>query len=353
MPGKLIHAKAGDGVGSVAGPTGTGDNGPMLIVTPNPAVDHTVRLAELRPGEVLRAGDGASAAGGKGGNVARAAGCLGARATILAPVPEVGGENLRALYRAEGFALVAVPVPGRVRTCTVLLEDAGRVTLINEAGARFDAADWDRLMGALAELLDGSDAPGPIVCSGSMPPGAPVEGYAQIVQAGHRAGREVLVDAAGPALRAAIAAGADLVCPNLSEAEAVIDSAGTDKPATGERVHDDGDDVPGRAAAAANALRGLGARWAVVTAGAAGAAICGPDVADWASVPEVTVRNPIGAGDSFLAGLVTARESGRDWPTAIRRGLATGSASVEQAGAGVVDPTRVDEMEAAVAAQRQ
>jgi sugar/nucleoside kinase (ribokinase family) len=88
----------------------------------------------------------------------------------------------------------------------------------------------------------------------------------------------------------------------------------------------------------------------VVTAGAAGAAIGGPDVAEWARVPAVTVRNPIGAGDSFLAGLVTARESGRDWPAAIRRGLATGSASVEQDGAGVVDPARVDDLEAALLA---
>ena len=351
MPPMLIPAKAGTGRAPGGHTHPTGDNGSMLIVTPNPAVDHTVRLSELRPGEVLRAGDGTSAAGGKGGNVARAAGCLGAQATVLAPVPEIGGEHLRALYRAEGFTLVTVPVPGRVRTCTALLEDGGRVTLINEPGAHLGTADWNRLMATLAELIDDPDTPGPIVCSGSMPPGAPVDGYARIVLAGHRAGREVLVDASGPALRAAIEAGADLVCPNLSEAESVIAPAGADPAQAGERVHEDGDDVPERALAAANAVRDLGAGWAVVTAGAAGAAICGPDVADWAPVPGVRVRNPIGAGDSFLAGLVTARESGRDWPAAIRRGLAAGSASVEQHGAGMVDPARVEELEAAIAAR--
>ncbi len=325
----------------------------MLIVTPNPAVDHTVLLPQLRPGEVIRAGEGASVAGGKGGNVTRAAACLGVRATVLAAVPETGGDHLRALYAAEGFALIAVPVPGRVRTCTALLEDGGRVTLINESGARLSPADWDRLMAALAEVIDepGSD---PIVCSGSLPPGAPEDGYAQIVRAGHRAGREVVVDASTRALAHALRAGPELVSPNLSEAEAVIaasraeTAAAPEVTAAAEPVHDGGDDVPERAGAAAAALRGLGAAWVVVTAGAAGAAVAGPGYSRWLAAPAVTVRNPIGAGDSFLAGLVTARMAGRDWPNAIRRGLAAGSASVEQQRAGVLDPARVSQLDAAL-----
>lgn len=320
----------------------------MLIVTPNPAVDHTVRLAELRPGEVIRTGPGVSVAGGKGGNVARAAACLGVRATVLAAVPQTGGEHLRSLYAAEGFALVTVPVAGGVRTCTALLEDGGRVTLLNEPGARSEPGDWDRLMGALERLLaDPAAAPGPVVCSGSLPPGAPADAYALVVRVGHGAGREVLVDASGRPLSLAIAAGADLVCPNLSEAETVT-AGGSGAPAV-ESVHDDAGDVPARAAAAATALHASGARWAVVTAGAAGAAFAGAGAAGWLPAPGVRVRNPIGAGDSFLAGVATARMAGRDWPAAIRRGLAAGSASVEQDGAGVVDPARVDELERQIA----
>ena len=70
----------------------------------------------------------------------------------------------------------------------------------------------------------------------------------------------------------------------------------------------------------------------------------------WFPAPRVAVRNPIGAGDSFLAGVATARAAGRDWPDAVRRGLAAGSASVEQDAAGVVDPSRVDQLEALLAA---
>ncbi len=333
----------------------------MLIVTPNPAVDRTVRLATLRPGEVIRTRVGRSAAGGKGANVARAARCLGAPGTVLAFVPRSGGAYLESLYAVEGLALVAVPVAGAVRTCTALLEDAGRVTLLNEPGPALADGDWDRLMAALREALSaGVRAPGPVVCSGSLPPGAPVGGYARVVLAGHDAGREVAVDSSGEPLALAVAAGADLVCPNLSEAERTISAmtaqapvpgtsagprASSPAPVDAEKVHDGGDDVPGRAAAAAAALHGMGAAWAVVTAGAAGAAVCGPGTARWLPAPAASVRNPIGAGDSFLAGVVAARQSGRDWLGATRRGLAAGSASVEQEAAGVLDPARVDQLE--------
>ena len=313
----------------------------MLIVTPNPAVDYTVRLAELRVGEVLRTRPGRAVAGGKGGNVARAARCLGVHATVLALMPQGGREHLEALYAAEGFALRSVPVAGQVRTCTAIIEDGGRVTLLNEPGADVTDDDWARLMDAVRQHCT-TDAERLVLCSGSLPPGAPANGYAQIVRLGHELGCEVIVDASREVLGHALAAGADLVSPNVSEAEAALSgSAGT----AGEPVDDDGADVPERAQAAAAGLLGRGARWAVVTAGSAGAAVAGPDYAAWLPAPRVIAANPIGAGDSFLAGVATARLAGRDWPAAVRRGLASGSASVEQAGAGVVDPARVDELE--------
>jgi 1-phosphofructokinase family hexose kinase len=321
----------------------------MLIVTPNPAVDHTVRVEALRPGEVIRTGPGVSVAGGKGGNVTRAARQLGTRASVLAFLPEVGAAHLQSLYAAEDFELIGVPVAGRVRTCTAMIEADGRVTLLNEPGAAVTEADWARLMAALRVRADGERL---IICSGSLPPGAPLDGYARIVREGHVYGCEVIVDASGEALVHALRDGADLVCPNVSEAEAAIASVAGSGGGAGSRaepVYDDGDDVPDRAAAAAAGLLELGAGWAVVTAGAAGAAVAGPGHRAWLPSPAVTVRNPIGAGDSFLAGVATARLAGSGWPVAVRRGLASGSASVEQDGAGVVDPARVDELERIIA----
>src|SRR5690606_30636739 len=144
-----------------------------------------------------------------------------------------------------------------------------------------------------------------LVCSGSLPPGVPDDGYARLVEIGHRAGARVVVDAARAALAAALAAGPDVITPNLAEAESVLYG-----PAH-EAVAETGDDVPDRARRAVLELCRRGARSAAVTAGAAGTAFGDAGGAVWLPTVPVRVVNPIGAGDSFVAGLVEAFEEGR------------------------------------------
>lgn len=142
-------------------------------------------------------------------------------------------------------------------------------------------------------------------------------------------------------LRAATTAGADLVCPNLSEATTVL----SDEPFSVEEVDERGDDIADRAMDAAGRLLALGAGHAAVTAGASGVALAGPGLAGWLPAVRVKSRNPIGAGDSFLAGTMLARERGADWSAAVRFGMAAAASSVENDGAGVVDPGRVAAIE--------
>ncbi|MBO9386240.1 MAG: hypothetical protein J7453_07365, partial [Thermomicrobium sp.] len=62
----------------------------------------------------------------------------------------------------------------------------------------------------------------------------------------------------------------------------------------------------------------------------------------------VTIRNPIGAGDAFVAGLATGLVRG--WPIerAVRLAAATGSASVETVQPGAVERERAAELARAV-----
>jgi sugar/nucleoside kinase (ribokinase family) len=75
------------------------------------------------------------------------------------------------------------------------------------------------------------------------------------------------------------------------------------------------------------------------TAGAAGV--------DWVPTVPVDVVSAVGAGDSFLGGVVLALDAAGgagdvDWVGAVVRGTATATASCEQLRAGGVDPGRVD-----------
>jgi fructose-1-phosphate kinase PfkB-like protein len=176
-----------------------------------------------------------------------------------------------------------------------------------------------------------------LVCSGSLPPGAPEDGYALLASLARGAGRRCVIDATGSALAAALDASPDVVAPNLGEAEGVLHGR------TDEAV-DAAPDARPRALQAARDLVARGAQAAVVTAAAAGAAVAWGDEAVWVSAPRVRVVNPIGAGDVLTAGLAAALERGVGLADALREGVAAASAAVEHPVAGRFEPRRMLEL---------
>ena len=82
----------------------------MLIATPNITVDRTVRLAQSRPGSVLRPARAVVTAGGKEVNVGRMADAFGRRATLAGFRPEDDSAVLDRLFTAEPIDFVGGPV---------------------------------------------------------------------------------------------------------------------------------------------------------------------------------------------------------------------------------------------------
>ncbi len=304
----------------------------MLVVTPNLCIDRTIQIEELVAGGVSRPQRAVVTLGGKGVNVARVGRALGHEVPVVGFVPEGDAERLRALAVAEGAQLVEVPVAGEARVATILIEASGRVTVLNEPGPDVDAACWQRLVERLRALLPSHST---MACSGSVPPGSPPEAYATCVEAAHAAGSFAVVDGQVQALAAALGAEPDVVTPNLAEAEAVLVGS------AGELVEPSGPDVAERSIESARALVSRGARHAVVTAGSRGAAYASSrgELA-WCAAPVVEVRNPVGAGDALVGGLLDRIEAGDSVAEAVRVAVAVASASCEQDLAGGLDPAR-------------
>jgi 1-phosphofructokinase family hexose kinase len=306
----------------------------MLIAGPNLTIDRTLGLAELRPGEVLRFDDAVVTAGGKGVNVARTAQALGAPGTLVGFVPGHTGAAAAALLADEGIALVAVAVGGEIRSTAVILERSGRVTVLNEPGPAIAEDDWQRFEAAVAERIAVHRV---LACSGSLPPGAPDDAYARLATVAERAGAIAIVDVTGGQLAAALEARAGVVTPNLAEAEGLLHGRADETVEAGDAA-----EVRERAQAAAAELVARGARRAIVTAAAAGAAVAdGPDVA-WLAAPRAEVRNPVGAGDALVGGLAVALERGEPFGRAAALGVATAAASVETERAGTLDAMRAE-----------
>ena len=194
----------------------------ITAITPNPALDVTYEVDELLLHRTTRVRAVHERPGGKGVNVARVAAALGRRAEASG---FLGGRDGRAvadlLTRIDpGIAQRWVPIDGTTRR-TIAVVDAQDTSMLNEPGPAVTAGDWTRQ----AELL--ADGSGPVVVSGSMPPGSRPGDLSGVIAAARAAGRPIIVDTSGPLLHAAARAGADLLKPNRDELAAAVTASAT------------------------------------------------------------------------------------------------------------------------------
>ena len=293
----------------------------IVCVAPSPSIDRLFRVERLRPGEIHRPTHFVRVAGGKGLNAARAAAALGADLRAVALLGGHAGRWIAEELDRAGLPLVATWCAGETRTCLSVADaESGSLTEFYEQNAAVSAEEWDAFTHAVEDTSTASDW---TTVSGSLPPGAPADGYEQLTVAGAR----VAVDTT--ALAAARPA---LVKVNAGEAAALTEL----------KI-----DSVGEAIDAAQALRlriGGDGHAAAVTHGPEGAVLAAPDGATWRGSLAADGRYPVGSGDAFLAGLVTALDGGDGWPEALATALGAAAANAEMAGPGLLDAARATEL---------
>ncbi|MEU9004289.1 1-phosphofructokinase family hexose kinase [Streptomyces sp. NPDC048551] len=299
----------------------------ILTVTLNTALDVTHRVPRLLPHASHRVTGVAERPGGKGLNVARVLGALGHPVTATGFAGGPCGALVRELLAAApGVTDALLPCADRTRrTLAVVDETTGDTTQFNEPGPQITAAEWAAFQGRYAELLTGARA---VALCGSLPPGVPVGAYAVLVRAARAAGVPVLLDTGGEALRRGVAARPEIIKPNAAELAEL----------TGSR-----DPLP-----ATRDARRRGARAVVTSLGPAGLLATTPE-GTWQAVPPRRLAgNPTGAGDSAVAGLLSALTEGLDWPAALTRATALSAATVHAPVAGEFDPRTYEEVRGSV-----
>jgi 1-phosphofructokinase family hexose kinase len=276
-------------------------------------------------GDIHRPTGFVEVAGGKGLNVARAALALGGDVRAVALLRGHTGKWLAEMLSAEGVPTELVWTHGENRaSLSVADRETGGLTEFYEHGSEVPAASWTELMQAVSETW----APGGwLTISGSLPRGAP-DGYHDLVAEARAAGVHVALDAEGERLRHALGAGPDVVKVNASEAGELLGIP------TSRR------DEALAAAQKLRALAGGNGHAGLVTRGADGVVLAAPDGSLYEGRLYVRGRYPVGSGDAFLAGLVTALDRGEPWDAALRLALGAGTANSEIPGAGRLDPGR-------------
>ncbi len=311
-----------------AAPGGAGVVRRLVCVCVNAAIDKTAAVDTLVTGEIHRPEMLAFLPGGKAVNVARAARTLGLEATVVAVLGGRAGDWMEGALAARAIRTRAVRVAGETRTCLSVLDRAtGSLTEFYEAGVTLDAASWAAVEAALATELAADPAGMIAVIAGSLPPGAPADGYGRLAALAAGAGTRAIVDVGGPHLAAALPARPWLVKVNASEASEATGIATPDE--TG-------------ALSAARELQARGALAALVTRGTSGALLVDETATAWRIGPPPELGPyVVGSGDAMLAGLAAAFAAGLALPEAARRGAAAACANALVPGQGELDPADV------------
>ncbi|WP_405789459.1 1-phosphofructokinase family hexose kinase [Streptomyces sp. NBC_00029] len=299
----------------------------ILTVTLNTALDVTYQVPRLLPHASHRVSTVSERPGGKGLNVAHVLAAIGHEVTATGFAGGPVGSVVRGLLeRSPGVVDALVPCAGNTRR-TVAVADAasGDTTQFNEPGPLITAAEWSRFLARYEDLVYGADA---VALCGSLPPGVPVGAYALLVRSARAAGVPVLLDASGEALRRGVAARPEIIKPNAAELAEL----------TGSR-----DPLP-----ATRDARRRGAHAVVTSLGPAGLLAATAEGTWQASPPRALSGNPTGAGDSAVAGLLSAVAEGLDWPARLSRAVALSAATVLAPTAGAFDAGVYEELRHAV-----
>ncbi len=193
----------------------------MILVTPNPALDRTLVIPSLRPGEVHRAEQVTLSAGGKGVNAARAVRLMGGNPLLLAPLGGKTGASVDELVRNEGIRASWTHIENETRTCVILMEESCcRSTVINESGPLVSLSEWKNFRNTGMDFAEVEA--GCVAFCGSLPPGIPESELVDQLIGLKAIGKEVWVDSSGAALRAAVGAKPTGIKINAMEAAELV-----------------------------------------------------------------------------------------------------------------------------------
>jgi tagatose 6-phosphate kinase len=209
---------------------------------------------------------------------------------------------------------------------TTVIADGTEATGFWEPGPEVSADEWRAFVAHYGSLLKVSRV---AVLSGSLPPGVPVDGYAELITLARSAGVPSILDSSGEPLRAGIAARPDIVKPNAHELAMATGLAVGALPDAEELALSE-------ARAAAEALRAGSTTSVVASLGRHGLLASTVD-GSWHAAPAAPLPgNPTGAGDAAVAALARGLAYRLPWTQRLADAVGLSGAAVVSPVAGAV-----------------
>lgn len=279
----------------------------IVTLTLNPAFDVHCHTPSFQPFHENLCTVTDREAGGKGVNISRALTVNGVENLAVVVLGEENGADFSRALRTDGLQVREITVEGRIRENITLHCDDSDETRISFTGFTADDTLLDRVEEALKDV-DFQDAV--VTFTGSNPKGLSMEGVKGFLRRLAEHGAKIVIDSRSFTLADLIEMKPWLIKPNQEEISAYL---GTPVE-TFEEV-----------SAAAKDLYAQGIENVMISLGSQGALLaCGEGVFV-ARPPKLEALSTIGAGDSSIAGFLSA--CGQPAAERLRTAVAFGSAA--------------------------
>ena len=298
----------------------------ILTVTLNPSVDISYPLETLKIDTVNRVKDVSKTAGGKGLNVTRVLYESGDKVTATGFLGGKIGEFIESELEQSPVSPAFYKISGNTRNCIAILHE-GKQTEILEAGPTITADEARDFQEHFRSLMAEADV---VSISGSLPAGLPKDYYIQLIEMANQAGNKVVLDCSGAALEAVLKSEfkPTAIKPNNEELSQLL----------GREVSKDLDEL--KAVLSEPLFDGI--EWIIVSLGADGAFAKHWDTFYKVDIPKIQVVNPVGSGDSTVAGISSALSHQADDVSLLKKANVLGMLNAQEKMTGHVNVENYD-----------
>ena len=299
----------------------------IYTITVNPSLDLEYVVEEIKYNHVIQASGFRIDLGGKGFNVSQALNLIDVENIALGFVGGKIGELLseRITLLKIKQDLIQINHESRINT-SILLNDKDNYIKVNSQGPRLSKQEQSKLVNKVQKIARKGDW---FVISGSLPLDVHPKYYATLIEMIQTKGAKSVLDTSGQELISGVQASPDLIKPNRSEMEELTQISL---------------DSPGNWIRAIKCAHQMGAKVVCLTLGREGAILSNGKMHWKAKPPPIHERNPIAAGDAFLAGLVARLSQKPDYGEALAWGTACGAAAASRDGTSFGDKREIEKL---------
>ncbi|MGX7013515.1 hexose kinase [Vagococcus silagei] len=300
----------------------------VLAITLNPSLDISYPIETLKINDVNRCQTVSKTAGGKGLNVARVIHQMDGSVVATGFLGGNIGKYIEDQLTEQEIQHQFQHINGETRNCIAILHDQGQQTEVLEGGPTLSVEDLEKLKALLEDLVGAHDV---VTISGSLSKGLPEDSYVQLIEQLNAKNKKVILDSSGGSLKAVLNSNVKpyAIKPNLTEIEELTGVAVSLEDLTGLKSLLLGEQF-------------MAIPLIVISLGADGAFVKSGKQFYRVTIPKINVVNPVGSGDSTVAGLALALEKQASLEEILKTAMALGLLNTMEQKTGFVNPLNFD-----------